>query len=26
LNHHTMGGAKARQMIDDTVNAFLEED
>jgi D-alanyl-D-alanine carboxypeptidase/D-alanyl-D-alanine-endopeptidase (penicillin-binding protein 4) len=26
LNHHTMGGAKARQMIDDIVNAVLEED
>jgi D-alanyl-D-alanine carboxypeptidase/D-alanyl-D-alanine-endopeptidase (penicillin-binding protein 4) len=26
LNHHTMGGTKARQMIDDTVNAFLDED
>ena len=26
VNHHTLGNAKARQMIDDIVNAVLEED
>jgi D-alanyl-D-alanine carboxypeptidase/D-alanyl-D-alanine-endopeptidase (penicillin-binding protein 4) len=26
VNHHTMGNTKAKQMIDDVVNALLEED
>ena len=26
INHHTLGNAKAKQMIDDIVNAVLEED
>ena len=26
INHHTMGNNKAKQMIDDIVNALLEED
>ena len=26
VNHHTLGNNKAKQMIDDIVNAILEED
>jgi hypothetical protein len=26
INHHTLGNNKAKQMIDDIVNAILEED